>query len=129
MVRETFIIGTLLITCKRPFLLHLSEKKIRKEGSLNSKHIFCFNRTWMFIFFFFFSVPHKDEEQVKLDVTRSFNSYPKSKGLGEIKKCSSNILLDINEEEKEKLKVQLHRVILHVLRLYPSLHYYQVNTK
>ncbi|CAO3673614.1 unnamed protein product [Rhizopus stolonifer] len=72
-----------------PFLLHLSEKKMRKEGSLN--------------------IPHKDEEQVKLDVNRSFNSYPKN----------------ISEEEKEKLKIQLHRVILHVLRLYPSLHYYQ----
>jgi hypothetical protein len=29
--------------------------------------------------FFLTIVPHKDENQVKLDVIRSFNSYPKSK--------------------------------------------------
>ncbi|CEG69778.1 hypothetical protein RMATCC62417_05792 [Rhizopus microsporus] len=72
-----------------PFLLHYSERKVKREGSLN--------------------IPHKDEEQVKLDVTRSFNAYPKN----------------VDDQEKEKLQGQLHRVIIHVLRSYPSLHYYQ----
>ncbi|KAI9276301.1 rab-GTPase-TBC domain-containing protein [Sporodiniella umbellata] len=72
-----------------PFLLRVSDKKTKKEGSLDT--------------------PHKDEEQVKLDVARSFNSYPKNVG----------------EEEKDRLRAQLHRVIIHVLRSYPSLCYYQ----
>ncbi|KAL9551656.1 hypothetical protein PS6_004885 [Mucor atramentarius] len=56
-------------------------------------------------------VPHKDEEQVNLDVIRSFNSFPKN----------------IDEEDKEKLQTHLKNVIVHVLRSYPSLHYYQVS--
>lgn len=74
-----------------PFLLHATdpEKESVKEGSLE--------------------VPHKDEEQVKLDVVRSFNSFPKN----------------VSPEDKKDLENQLSRVITHVLRAYPSLHYYQ----
>ncbi|KAI9478747.1 MAG: rab-GTPase-TBC domain-containing protein [Benjaminiella poitrasii] len=74
-----------------PFLLHCQDLTINKtrEG--------------------LFEVTHKDEEQVKLDVVRSFNSFPKN----------------IDEEDKRKLEGQLNRVITHVLRSYPSLHYYQ----
>ncbi|KAI8994675.1 rab-GTPase-TBC domain-containing protein [Pilobolus umbonatus] len=54
-------------------------------------------------------VPHKDESQVMLDTPRSFNSYPKN----------------VSAEDKLKLQGQLERVIVHVLRSYPSLHYYQ----
>ncbi|KAI8082675.1 rab-GTPase-TBC domain-containing protein, partial [Gilbertella persicaria] len=53
--------------------------------------------------------PHKDESQVKLDVIRSFHTF------------STSIL----EEDKERLQDQLSKVITHVLRSYPSLHYYQ----
>ncbi|KAL7319181.1 GTPase-activating protein gyp8 [Mucor circinelloides] len=74
-----------------PFLLHCADIDQNKatEGSLD--------------------VPHKDEEQVNLDVIRSFNSFPKN----------------IDEEDKEKLQTHLKNVIVHVLRSYPSLHYYQ----
>ncbi|OBZ86782.1 TBC1 domain family member 20, partial [Choanephora cucurbitarum] len=74
-----------------PFLLHCTDYEMDKviEGSLE--------------------VPHKDESQVKLDVVRSFNSFPKN----------------IDDQEKEKLQAQLDQVITHVLRSYPSLHYYQ----
>ncbi|KAI7903830.1 rab-GTPase-TBC domain-containing protein [Cokeromyces recurvatus] len=34
-------------------------------------------------------------------------------------------MIDIDEEDKRKLEGQLNRVIVHVLRSYPSLHYYQ----
>lgn len=34
-------------------------------------------------------------------------------------------ILDIDEEEKRKLEDELNHVIQHVLRSYPSLHYYQ----
>ncbi|KAI8640571.1 rab-GTPase-TBC domain-containing protein [Parasitella parasitica] len=74
-----------------PFLLHCTDINQVKvtEGSLDA--------------------PHKDEEQVKLDVVRSFNTFPKN----------------VNKEDKAKLQDQLKRVIVHVLRSYPSLHYYQ----
>ncbi|KAG2206569.1 hypothetical protein INT47_008586 [Mucor saturninus] len=74
-----------------PYLLHCTDPEIQNtmEGSPD--------------------VPHKDESQVKLDVVRSFNSYPKNVG----------------PEDKAKLEGQLDRVITHVLRAYPSLHYYQ----
>ncbi|KAL9556068.1 hypothetical protein MBANPS3_002064 [Mucor bainieri] len=77
----------------RPFLLHCTDLDQDKiiEGSLD--------------------VPHKDEEQVNLDVIRSFNSFPKN----------------LDETDKAKLQKQLKNVIVHVLRSYPSLHYYQVS--
>lgn len=37
----------------------------------------------------------------------------------------TNKKLDISPEDKIKLQEQLDRVITHVLRVYPSLHYYQ----
>ncbi|GAN08138.1 TBC1 domain family member 20-like [Mucor ambiguus] len=74
-----------------PFLLHCTDLDQDNviEGSLD--------------------VPHKDEDQVNLDVIRSFNSFPKN----------------LDEDGKEKLQKQLKNVIVHVLRSYPSLHYYQ----
>ncbi|KAI8984285.1 rab-GTPase-TBC domain-containing protein [Mycotypha africana] len=74
-----------------PFLLHCTDMEAKrvKEGS--------------------HKVPHKDEEQVKLDVLRSFNSYPKN----------------IDDDDRKTLEGMLHRVITHVLRLFPSFHYYQ----
>ncbi|CDH54985.1 tbc1 domain family member 20 [Lichtheimia corymbifera JMRC:FSU:9682] len=52
---------------------------------------------------------HKDESQVALDVARSFNTFPK----------------DIRPKTKNQLRSKLQSVILHVLRAYPKLHYYQ----
>ncbi|ORY92636.1 rab-GTPase-TBC domain-domain-containing protein [Leucosporidium creatinivorum] len=53
--------------------------------------------------------PHDDERQVKLDVVRSFVSYPQ----------------DINPEEKEVLRTKLETVIVTTLRRHPSLQYFQ----
>ncbi|CDS10416.1 hypothetical protein LRAMOSA03092 [Lichtheimia ramosa] len=52
---------------------------------------------------------HKDESQVALDVARSFNTFPK----------------DIKPKTKNQLRSKLQSVIVHVLRTYPDLHYYQ----
>ncbi|KAI9314244.1 rab-GTPase-TBC domain-containing protein [Dichotomocladium elegans] len=52
---------------------------------------------------------HKDEDQVALDVARSFNAYPKA----------------ISPPTREKLRIKLTKVITHVLRTHPRLHYYQ----
>ncbi|GAA5814853.1 hypothetical protein MFLAVUS_008356 [Mucor flavus] len=89
--RETGFLSDAIRRRVWPFLLHCTDPEIQNimEGSLE--------------------VPHKDEEQVKLDVVRSFNSFPKN----------------ISAEDKQKLEGQLSRVITHVLRAYPSLHYYQ----
>jgi hypothetical protein len=37
----------------------------------------------------------------------------------------TNCKIDVSPEDKKKLEGQLSRVIAHVLRSYPSLHYYQ----
>ncbi|GAA5799960.1 hypothetical protein HPULCUR_005381 [Helicostylum pulchrum] len=89
--RETGFLSDAIRRRVWPFLLHCTDPEIQNtmEGSLE--------------------VPHKDEEQVKLDVVRSFNSFPKN----------------LSAEDKQKLEGQLSRVITHVLRAYPSLHYYQ----
>lgn len=65
----------LIYMLSRPFLLHYSERKVKREGSLNSKRLLV---VYLISNVFFKKVPHKDEEQVKLDVARSFNAYPKS---------------------------------------------------
>ncbi|KAI8877497.1 RabGAP/TBC [Backusella circina FSU 941] len=74
-----------------PFLLHAVDptEETYKEGSLK--------------------VRHKDEDQVMLDVKRSFSSFPPY----------------LTENDKTELQEKLNRVIIHVLRAYPSLHYYQ----
>lgn len=53
--------------------------------------------------------PHKDEDQVALDVERSFVYYPQN----------------ISNFEKDKLKEKLNTLIIQVLRTYPELSYYQ----
>ncbi|KAK4515708.1 uncharacterized protein ATC70_010661 [Mucor velutinosus] len=89
--RETGFISDAIRRRVWPFLLHCTDIDQDKviEGSLD--------------------VPHKDEEQVNLDIIRSFNSFPKN----------------LEEKDKGKLQKQLKNVIVHVLRSYPSLHYYQ----
>ncbi|KAI9333896.1 rab-GTPase-TBC domain-containing protein [Pilaira anomala] len=89
--RETGFLNDAIRRRVWPFLLHCEDAEVQNvmEGTLE--------------------VPHKDEEQVKLDVVRSFNSFPKN----------------LSPEDKVKLEGQLNRVITHVLRAYPSLHYYQ----
>ncbi|CAO3648298.1 unnamed protein product [Cunninghamella blakesleeana] len=52
---------------------------------------------------------HKDEEQVFLDIKRSFNTFPK----------------DLDERRKKVLQLELNQVIVQVLRSFPKLHYYQ----
>ncbi|KAI8079831.1 rab-GTPase-TBC domain-containing protein [Halteromyces radiatus] len=54
-------------------------------------------------------MPHKDEQQVLLDVARSLGTYPKG----------------LSEKKKKKLQKELNHVIVQVLRKYPKLHYYQ----
>ncbi|KAI5476743.1 TBC domain protein, Rab GTPase activator [Pseudohyphozyma bogoriensis] len=53
--------------------------------------------------------PHKDEGQVRLDVNRSFVSYPAG----------------VSDKEKEELRVNLEDVIVTVLRRHPALSYFQ----
>ncbi|KAM0748990.1 RabGAP/TBC [Meredithblackwellia eburnea MCA 4105] len=53
--------------------------------------------------------PHKDEGQVRLDVNRSFVSYPQG----------------LSPADKDGLRVQLEDVIVTILRKHPSLHYFQ----
>ena len=66
---------------KRPFLLHATDPEVEnvKEGSLEGIIMQTFilkaHRENSIVVS---TVPHKDEEQVKLDVIRSFNSFPKS---------------------------------------------------
>ncbi|KAG2234298.1 hypothetical protein INT48_000748 [Thamnidium elegans] len=77
--RETGFLSDAIRRRVWPFLLHCTDPEIQNtmEGSLE--------------------VPHKDEEQVKLDVVRSFNSFPKN----------------LSAEDKQKLEGQLSRVITH----------------
>lgn len=53
--------------------------------------------------------PHKDEDQVKKDIDRSFINYPK----------------DITKIELESLRLKLNNLIVKVLRNNPKLNYYQ----
>jgi len=53
--------------------------------------------------------PHKDEDQVALDVGRSFVYYPQN----------------ISTAEKNELKCKLKDIIIRILRTYPELSYYQ----
>ncbi|CAO3633834.1 unnamed protein product [Cunninghamella echinulata] len=74
-----------------PLLLHCTlTNKITKRTSYKSKK-------------------HKDEEQVFLDIKRSFNMFPKN----------------LDEKRKKVLQQELNQVIVQVLRNFPKLHYYQ----
>ncbi|KAI9305497.1 rab-GTPase-TBC domain-containing protein [Cunninghamella echinulata] len=74
-----------------PLLLHCTlTNKITKRTSYKSKK-------------------HKDEEQVFLDIKRSFNTFPKN----------------LDEKRKKVLQQELNQVIVQVLRNFPKLHYYQ----
>lgn len=55
------------------------------------------------------SMPHSDEEQVRLDIDRSFINYPKG----------------IGSKQRDQLKALLHDLIIGTLRLRPSLRYFQ----
>lgn len=78
--------------------------------------------------------PHKDEGQVRLDVNRSFVSYP----AGENDIAASCLapeltwltrqtrpVADLTPDAKDELRERLQAVIVHVLRAYPALHYFQ----
>lgn len=72
--------------------------------------------------------PHSDERQVKLDVIRSFVSYP----TGEYRRRARARLsltarphADVTAEEKEELRNKLEKVIVTTLRRHPSLQYFQ----
>lgn len=71
--------------------------------------------------------PHKDEGQVKLDVNRSFVSFPKSQSSESKVQPEFEIddSVDISTQEKDKLRLELELVIVTILRRHPSLHYFQ----
>ena len=73
------------------------------------------------------SPPHKDEGQVKLDVNRSFVSFPKSQSSGSKVQPEFEIddSVDISSQEKDKLRLELELVIVTILRRHPSLNYFQ----
>ena len=83
--------------------------------------------------------PHKDEEQVKLDIQRSFtvlshlqsqlgvisgneSSYGASSSEGD---CNSTYTTILSKSDIESLKKKLLNLIIKILRKYPALNYYQ----
>ncbi|CAH2352236.1 hypothetical protein CLIB1423_06S01860 [[Candida] railenensis] len=83
--------------------------------------------------------PHKDEEQVKLDIQRSFtvlshlqsqmgvisgneSSYGTSINEGD---CNSTYTTILSKSDIESLKKKLSNLIIKILRKYPALNYYQ----
>lgn len=61
--------------------------------------------------------PHKDEDQVKLDIQRSFNNLPTN--------IHDSYTTISSKSEIDHLKKRLFHLIVRVLRKYPSLNYYQ----
>lgn len=69
---------------------------------------------------------HRDENQVELDVNRSFIYYPKGmRQLPRDFRKSSNLVLDESDEKLDDRKRQLSDVIVQVLRQCPKLSYFQ----
>ena len=68
---------------------------------------------------------HKDEEQVKLDVNRSFIYYPSSAYDIALTPASTDRGLDQSEKQLDRRKEDLSDVITEVLRRHPALCYFQ----
>ena len=69
---------------------------------------------------------HKDEEQVELDVNRSFIYYPKSRRAQSPWACLMLTLnLDESKTQLDRRKYELSSVITEVLRKHPMLSYFQ----
>ncbi|KAG5436847.1 hypothetical protein PCANB_001669 [Pneumocystis canis] len=66
---------------------------------------------------------HKDENQVQLDVNRSFIYYPKSKKY--ILLVKPNIQRDLDHIKLKKKKNELKSLIVEILRKHPNLNYFQ----
>ena len=87
--------------------------------------------------------PHKNEDQVALDVNRSFIYYPKSVYFLQLSKVNlayqmllcahssrqplttTDVAIDESDQQLDRRKVQLSDVIIQVLRLHPCLNYFQ----
>lgn len=72
--------------------------------------------------------PHPDENQVLLDTKRSFVVYPK----GELHSASCQHLdscIDLHPQTKLSMQADLQALIVHILRLYPTLSYFQVRSR
>ena len=69
---------------------------------------------------------HKDEDQVGLDVNRSFIYYPQSMTAQELHKIvHTNLMIDESEKQLDLRKQELSSVITQVLREHPMLCYFQ----
>lgn len=69
---------------------------------------------------------HHDEEQVSRDTNRSFVTYPKGPSVGSVP-CSHAHHTGLHLATKKTMQDDLQSLIVHVLRLYPTLSYFQVS--
>ncbi|OAA44401.1 Rab-GAP/TBC domain protein [Metarhizium rileyi] len=86
-----------------PTLLGLSTDVMNDNGDAGSHHQEGAATDWEQL------EPHRDEDQVRLDVNRSFIYYPSDKSDAQLDKCKSELLV----------------LIVEVLRLHPYLCYFQ----
>lgn len=69
--------------------------------------------------------PHKDEEQVKLDIQRSFTILSHIQSYHQLEGNNESYTAIFSKSDVDELKKKLLTLIIRILRKYPSLHYYQ----